>query len=535
MTDEAARWRRVEQLCAAALERPSVQRPAFLNDACGADEALRREVEQLLAQESQAAAFLQGSVAAVAAEVMSPAPRSLTGQRLNALEIAELIGAGGMGEVYRARDTKLKRDVAVKVLPAAFAADTDRVARFRREAQLLASLNDPHIGAIYGFEDTGDIHGLVLELVEGPTLADCIAQGAIPVQQALSTIRQVAEALIAAHKQGIVHRDLKPANVKVRPDGVVKVLDFGLAKVGDWAYSEIRGSQVTPITRPGIILGTPAYMSPEQIRGQATDARTDVWALGALLYEMITRRPAFSGTTTSDTIAAVLTKEPVWRDLPASVGAPVKKLIRHCLQKDPLERLESVALAKQQIDMALIGVRSRARLASRNTGVSVQNRVTKQNTASSGGTTNYSPLSFEPGGNLRPVWSPDGKAVAFAAAQSQREPYQVYVRYLDAQSSVALTRMPLDALPVSWTARGQILFETQSSPAGLWSVSQTGGHAEPALLMNDVPWHASVDGAAVAHYDQQSERAGLWISDPAGAPYTRYTPAPFDGGVAFRV
>jgi len=391
MAETADRWRRVEAICQSALDLPGLERAAYVRASCGGDAELQHEVERLLAHETAADGFLGGSIAAVAAGVMSPAPGSLTGQRLNGLEIAELIGAGGMGEVYRARDTKLKRDVAVKVLPPAFAVDTERLARFRREAQILASLNDPHIGAIYGFEDTGEIHGLVLELVEGPTLSDCVAQGAIPLEEALSIGRQIAQGLEAAHKQNIVHRDLKPANVKVRPDGVVKVLDFGLARVSDWARVEVRDAQATSITDPGVILGTPAYMSPEQVRGHAIDARTDIWALGAVLYEMLSRRPAFSGATTSDTIAAVLTAEPVWRDLPLSAGSPIRRLLRHCLQKDPQNRLDSVALAGQQIDAALGRVRSRARVASRNSGVSVPDRVAKPNNTSSGAMNAHSP------------------------------------------------------------------------------------------------------------------------------------------------
>src|SRR5438128_5417785 len=205
----------------------------------------------------------------------------VAGTRLGAYEILSAIGAGGMGEVYRARDTKLGRDVALKVIPDTFALDPDRLARFQREAQVLASLNHPHIAAIYGFEDSGETHALVLELVEGETLADRIARGAVPINEALSIAKQIAEALEAAHEKGIIHRDLKPANIKVTPGGAVKVLDFGLAKA---AAREVQSSVTVGGTQEGTILGTAAYMSPEQARGQAVDKRTDIWAFGCVVY-----------------------------------------------------------------------------------------------------------------------------------------------------------------------------------------------------------------------------------------------------------
>ena len=267
MTDQPERWRRVEQLCEGALERSLVDRAAFLRDACGGDDELRGDVERLLAQESEAAGFLQGSVAAVAAGAMTPAPQSLTGRRLNALEVGALIGAGGMGEVYRARDTKLRRDVAIKVLGYLFTSNPERLGRFKREAQLLASLNHPNIGAIYGLEESDGVQALVLELVEGSTLADRIARGALPIDEALPIAKQIAEALEAAHEQGIIHRDLKPANIKITPTGIVKVLDFGLAKGGGDGAALDRTHAPTFTgggTREGVILGTAAYMTPSR-------------------------------------------------------------------------------------------------------------------------------------------------------------------------------------------------------------------------------------------------------------------------------
>ena len=262
------------------------------------------------------------------------------GTRLNSYEIVSLLGVGGMGEVYRAHDTKLGRDVALKILPEAFTADADRQGRFKREAQVLASLNHPNIAAIYGFEDAASVHALVLELVEGPTLADRIAAGPISIDEALPIAKQIAEALEAAHDQGIVHRDLKPANIKIKPDTSVKILDFGLAKMleTDIASSGLSISPTLSVhaTQAGIILGTAAYMSPEQARGKVVDRRTDVWAFGVVLFEMLSGRSAFdAGETVSDAIAAILRTEPDWNRLPADTPAYVWKLLKRCLQKDP--------------------------------------------------------------------------------------------------------------------------------------------------------------------------------------------------------
>jgi Tol biopolymer transport system component len=259
-----------------------------------------------------------------------------------------------MGEVYRARDTMLGRDVAIKILPADFSADTDRLARFRREAHVLASLNHPNIATIHGIQDSDGVHALVLELVEGPTLEDWIALRAArrsssnlslrnTLGDSVAIARQIAEALDAAHERGIVHRDLKPANVKVAPDGRVKVLDFGLAKARDPTETAGRPTATSLHTDAGVVLGTVPYMSPEQARGVAVDRRTDIWAFGCILYELLTARPAFpSGETASDTLAAILTRDPDWSALPESVPARLRRLVARCLEKDPRERLRDI-------------------------------------------------------------------------------------------------------------------------------------------------------------------------------------------------
>ena len=273
---------------------------------------------------------------------------SLTpGTRLGIYQVTAKIGEGGMGEVYQARDTTLDRDVALKVLPEAFTADPDRLARFQREAKVLASLNHPNIGAIHGLESSEDTQALVLELIEGPTLADRIAEGPIPVDEALTIAKQMADALEAAHDQGIIHRDLKPANVKVRPDGTVKVLDFGLAKAATPEASGTSGSEsptmsLTAATQMGMVIGTAAYMSPEQAKGKVVDKRTDIWAFGAVLYEMLTGARAFPGDDVSDTFASVLAREPALDALPVSVPPGVRRLLTRCLEKDQQKRLRDL-------------------------------------------------------------------------------------------------------------------------------------------------------------------------------------------------
>ncbi|MGH9710695.1 MAG: protein kinase domain-containing protein [Candidatus Acidiferrales bacterium] len=288
-----------------------------------------------------------------------------TGTKLGPYEILAPLGAGGMGEVYRARDTRLDRTVAIKVLPEAFAQDTERMARFRREAQVLASLNHPNIAAIYGFEDSGSVHALVMELVEGPTLADRIKSGAIPIDEALPIAKQICEAIEYAHERGIVHRDLKPANIKLAGNDklsnndAVKILDFGLAKAleGDPASVDISSSPTISrmATQAGIILGTAAYMSPEQAKGKSVDRRTDIWAFGCVLYEMLTGKMAFSGETVTDTLAAVIKSDPDWTELPAATPHTIRNLLQRCLKTDAKQRLQSIGDARIALEETLSG------------------------------------------------------------------------------------------------------------------------------------------------------------------------------------
>jgi eukaryotic-like serine/threonine-protein kinase len=283
----------------------------------------------------------------------------LPGTRLGVYEVVAQIGAGGMGEVYRARDTRLNRDVALKVLPEAFSRDSQRMGRFDREAKVLASLNHPNIAAIYGIEESGPIKALVMELVEGPTLADRIRNGAIPLDEALPIVRQVADAVEYAHDKNVIHRDLKPTNIKVKEDGTVKVLDFGLAKAlsDDPTEGDMSNSPTLSMaaTRAGVILGTAAYMAPEQAKGKVVDRRADVWAFGAVFYEMLTGQPAFPGDDITEVLAAVVKSEPALDTLPANIPSAIRTLVRRCLEKTLRRRLSHIAEARFTIEQVLAG------------------------------------------------------------------------------------------------------------------------------------------------------------------------------------
>ncbi len=349
MTPE--RWERIKQIYHSALEFEPGQREAFLREACAGDETLFKEVMSLLAQGGNSEGFFESPALQVVAKALAEDKAQepvtdLAGHTLSHYRIEKKIGEGGMGVVYRARDPRLGRDVAIKVLPDEFAHDDERLARFEREAKVLASLNHPNIAAIYGLEQADGRRFLVLELVEGQTLAERLHKGTVPVEEALEVCHQIAEGLEAAHEKGIIHRDLKPSNVKVTPEGKVKVLDFGLARaLHDQAAAVDMSHSPTitdEMTRPGVVLGTAAYMSPEQAKGKTVDKRADIWAFGCILFECLTGKRAFQGDTITETVAAILKSEPDWLLLPAETPAFVRSLLRRCLQKDPNLRLRDI-------------------------------------------------------------------------------------------------------------------------------------------------------------------------------------------------
>jgi len=483
------------------------------------------------------------------------------GTHLGPYEILAPLGAGGMGAVYRARDRKLNRDVAIKVLLPSVAGDPDRLARFSREAQVLASLNHPNIAHIHGLEESGGVTALILELVEGDDLAQRLARGPIPLDEALPIARQIAEALEAAHDHGVIHRDLKPANIKVRADGTVKVLDFGLAKAVDPAAGSSAAAMNSPTlsihaTQAGVILGTAAYMSPEQARGRPVDKRADIWAFGAVVFEMLTSRRAFPGEDITDTIVSVVSKEPDWGALP-DVPAGLRRLLARCLTKDPKARLRDIGEARVQIEELLSGAPEQEVMAAHEAPAPAA-PLPRAGTAraltrglafstlalaiavawlwtpwSSGESArpvalSFTPFSFEQGGQTAAVWSPDGKAVAFGARQQATDPYQVYVRYLDSPTATQITHLAASATPTDWTAAGRIVFFSRQAPMGLWSVSPVGGQPEPLQAFETPTVSVSRDGTALAGLRRGDDGiSSIWISSPPGAALKPYLPAPF--------
>jgi Tol biopolymer transport system component len=471
------------------------------------------------------------------------------GSRLGPYEIVAAVGAGGMGEVYRARDTKLNRVVALKILPDAFAADADRLMRFRREAQVLASLNHPSIAHLYGFEDAGSTQALVMELVDGPTLADRIARGPIPLAEALPIARQIAEALEAAHEQGIVHRDLKPANVKVRDDGTVKVLDFGLAKALDPATaSSAEAMNSTTVaaraTQLGVILGTAAYMAPEQARGKVVDKRADIWSFGVVLDEMLTGQRLFKGEGISDVLAAVLRQDIAWTALPAGTPLRLTRLLGRCLDRDLRERLRDIGEARVEIAKILAGAPDSAvapapaSAAVRRSAVarvlpwtfvamgwigllaalliwspwrSTSAPLPRTLAASLGADASFD-IGFGTFGATAQL-SPDGTMLAFAAQQAGKT--WLFIRKLD----------QLLAAPLAGTEGAADPF---FSPDGRWIAFFADGH------LRKIP---TTGGAAVNVCDAPAARGGTWTDDnsiifcPTNGSNTRLVRVSAAGGV----
>jgi serine/threonine-protein kinase len=470
-------WRQVEDVFHAARERPAGERARFLEQAAIGDE-VRRDVRHLLDQpeDSLLPGGLSGALAALAA------PVGRTGTRLGPYELVSLLGAGTMGDVYRARDTRLGREVAVKILPEALGQDPDRVARFEREARVLATLNHPNIATLYGIAEDGGLRGLVLELVEGSTLAalfaarrteaENAAAGGLPLTDAMSIAQQLARGLEAAHAQGIVHRDLKPANIAITPAGVVKVLDFGLAKIALGAAAS-PGLSPALETRDGIVLGTVAYMSPEQARGFQVDKRTDIWAFGCVLYEMLCGARPFQGATSADVLAAIVGAEPDWRRLPADTPVQVRAVLRRCLMKDPERRIHDIADARIDLEEprepesalaapATPGSGAARRLATR--GIAAAAAVLALGAAYVGW-----PPASPPRPALRAsvnvdesivvgegsiVLSPDGRSMVYQARGADNV-QRLYRRELDGSSSV----------PIAGTDNGHMPF---FSPDGQW-------------------------------------------------------------------
>ena len=488
----------------------------------------------------------------------------MIGTRLGPYEITAKLGAGGMGEVYRAQDTGLGRDVAIKVLPAAFPQDPERLARFEREAKLLAQLNHPNIAHIYGLEASGEPRALVMELVEGEDLAAVIARGPLPPAEALPIARQIADALEAAHEQGIVHRDLKPANVIVRADGQVKVLDFGLAKAldptaggGSGALANSPTLLDSPTltaagTQLGVILGTAAYMAPEQARGKAVDRRADVWAFGVVLYEMLCGRRAFTGETVSDTLAAILTRDPDWSALPSTTPAAVRRLLQRCLERDPKRRLRDIADARLELDEAAVapepaaaGPAPAARtwrrwaslaiaLGAAGAGALAAWRLAPRAPASSAPAVTGLARLTHGGRSEWPSWSPDGSLLAYSSDRSGNA--EIYVRHGEGGQDIDITNDPSEDVQPAFSPDGATVafVSTRSSRTGLiriggnftrvrtyggdlWVVPALGGPQRRLAEDANFPaWRP--DGSAILYVSGPENRRSILEVPAAGGP-----------------
>ena len=489
------RWRQVEELFHAALERAPEERQAFLEQACGEDTELRLQVEHLISIDQRAGSRLERpAIEEVIATQDADAP--LEGTQVGPYRILSPLGTGGMGKVYRARDTKLGRDVAIKTLPSEFARNPERLARLRREARTLASLNHPNIAAIYGLEESGNSDWLVLELVEGQNL-----RGPLPVPEALRIAKQIVEALEAAHEKGIVHRDLKLANVRVTPQGRVKVLDFGLAKAV-WSEDQPQPGQNQDVsqlptetileTLAGRIIGTPGYMSPEQARGREIDNRTDIWAFGCVLYELLTGERTFRGETQAETLAAVLEREPDWQALPPNTPVRIRDLLKRCLQKDPERRLNDITEARKALDAALGGwnrwkIAAIAGAAAVIAIAGVAAAVWPRNPFRPTDQSQWVQLTKFPDSVSQPALSPDGRMVAFIRGESTfMGPGQIYVKILPDSEPVQLTHDNLDKMSPVFSPDGTRIAYTTMNPDSqwdTWTVPVLGG--EPQMMLKN--------------------------------------------------
>ncbi len=535
------RWVKIQEIFAGALEREPAERSDYLIGVC-TDPSLRQEVELMIAAHEQGESGFLEPADAGRKEALQD------GTKIGPYEVLAAIGAGGMGEVYLARDTRLGRDVAIKVLPAAFARDPERLARFQREAKFLASLNHPNIASIYGLEESADMHALVMELVEGPTLADRIKAGPIAIGEALSIARQICEALEYAHERGVVHRDLKPANIKISPEDSVKILDFGVAKA---VHGEAKAPSAADsptlsemATRAGVLLGTAAYMSPEQAKGKPVDRRADIWGFGCVLFEMLTGKPAFAGDGIAETLAAVLMNEPDWSLLPSATPVHVRVLLQRCLQKDPKQRLRDIGDARISLDEVLSGAADGTiRSASSSSawrralpwvaglvsaaviGAIVLMGLKPHSTALPATVQRFEVLPPDPSVYSVGALSPDGTKWAIGAGGGNIPPSGLWLRRMDSpeahplegterasgipfwsEDSRFLVFGTMDGklekvdtvdggppqvlcgagIPVAggfWTPDGDIIFSDMSRPPGLWRVPASGGTPLPVQGM----------------------------------------------------
>ena len=557
------RWERVKRIYSSALECGPDEQESFLNEACGGDDSLRKEVETLLAQQRKADGFMQAPAMEVAAHVMAKdqgkaIAESLAGQSVAHYSIIEKIGEGGMGVVYRAKDTRLDRHVAIKSLPDIFAADPVRMARFEREAKILATLNHPNIASIYGLEESDGKRFLVMELVEGKTLAEQLKKGRIPLDETLEICRQIAVGLEAAHEKGIVHRDLKPSNIKLTPEGKVKVLDFGLAK----PFHNEPGSEelsqppagTESRTDTGVILGTAAYMSPEQAKGKPVDKRGDIWAFGCILFECLTGKRAFPGDTISETLAAVIKEEPDWTALPKDTPEKSCELLKRCLNKEPDRRLHDIADARIEMYDSCVGKPAQAHKKTPR-GIRI---IAATAVAAVGIALAFLgwlwiartrpptpvpavavPIFTETGMVRHPTISPDGSEVAFSWTGEQGENLDIYCRSIAGEPVRRLTEDSRDEARPTWAPNGR--FIAFFRPLTTQGVGRNGvylipaeGIAEPRKLAEvftgdyapDIEWTPDSRWLVVTLGSQPDQPAGLHLLSLDTGEMKRLTSAP---------
>ncbi|AMY08495.1 Serine/threonine-protein kinase PknB [Luteitalea pratensis] len=583
-------WEQIRALFHTALEHAPDERAAFLR-AQSSDDEILREVASLLAAHEDADALLAAAGRdesdasrgqAVAGRGGSHTATLPSGVQLGPYVVVGPLGAGAMGEVYRARDTNLRRDVALKILPDSLAADRDRLARFTREARTLGALNHPHIAQVHGFEEYGGVRALIMELVEGQNLAQHVTRGPIRVEEALRIARQIAEALEAAHARGIVHRDLKPANIMIRDDGTVKVLDFGLAKawlddVGSASSSAASAAAPTMTTLPiatevGVIVGTAAYMSPEQARGGAVDKGSDIWAFGCVLYEMLTGARAFDGASAADTLANVLRRDPAWDRLPDDTPPSIRVLLRRCLRKNRHERLHDAAGVRIEIDDVLHDPDGSART------IATSDQARGDQSSRGGAARRHrlwagvvlgacglaivayavvgqrpaEPRRDEPlqatrltayaGTESAPSLSPDGSQVAFSWSGSTQGDQDIYVKLVGPGEPIQLTDNRTRDDSPAWSPDGKEIAFLRWMPhsdatVDVMVVPALGHAAERRVdtvrlqslgIISRLSW--TPDGHWIAiGVDVPAERRGIWLLSKDGRERRRLTTAPHDG------
>jgi serine/threonine protein kinase len=507
---DAERWRNLERLYHTALGREPEERGKFIAEACPGDEELRRELESLLRQDVAANSPLDRPAWENAASLLEYAltARLESGMQVGPYRIETPIGAGGMGRVYKAHDTRLGRDVALKVLREEVAEHHRLQSRFEIEARAVAALNHPNIVSIFDVGHAGDVSFIVSELVDGETLGRVIERGPLPVRRTVDIGQQVAEGLAAAHAVGVVHRDIKPANVILARGGRVKILDFGLARQGHTRGIE---NTMTDVSQPGVILGTPRYMSPEQVRGEATDARSDLFSLGLILYEMAAGRPAFHGPSSGEVMNSILEDDPP--DLPATLPPALDRIIRRCTEKEPSKRFQSAA----DLAFALSTVCAPSSALPKPTTFVTPKRIALAFALVAVASALYwaglhshpvpklaeitlRRLTTDSGLTTGATISPDGKLVAYASDRGASDNLDVYVQQVDSGGVVRITSDPADDYDPTFSADGaQIAFRSDREGSGIYIAPALGGEARLLVPKGRRP-RFSPDGRLLMYY-----------------------------------